>query len=86
LDCIESLLSQKQWSNCPICSIPFTKENNNPFQVNLGFLTLVSNILKTKIIFCKKCNKIYNWNEHFSHCDQSEFQEVNETIFEIKTL
>ena len=90
LDCIRSLTSLSSSPNqqplCPTCFTPFPKDANSSFQINIAFLTLVSNILKTKIIFCAKCNKIFPWNEHSSRCDQSEFKEVNEIITEIKTL
>ena len=87
LDCIHSLsLASNQQPLCPICYMPFPKDENCSFQINIAFLTLVSNILKTKIIFCTKCNKIFPWSEHSSQCDQSKFKEVNEIINDIKNV
>ena len=87
LDCIHSLsLASNQQPLCPICYMPFPKDENCSFQINIAFLTLVSNILKTKIIFCTKCNKIFPWSEHSSQCDQSKFKEVNEIINDIKNI
>ena len=88
LDCIHSLSSStnQQRPLCPICYTPFPKGADSSFQINIAFLTLVSNILKTKIIFCAKCNKIFPWNEHSSRCDQSKFKEVNEIINDIKKV
>ena len=74
--CIENLMKLNK-TFCPICKTPFNKKEKSNFQVNYAFLNLVSKILKTKIILCQKCNKIYFWNEHFDKCDQKYFTDTN---------
>ena len=74
--CINNLI-QKNNPKCPICSKIFTSEKTNPFQVNFAFLNLVSKILSNKVIFCKKCFKIFYWVEHYNMCDQENFVEVD---------
>ena len=74
--CIENLMKLNK-TFCPICKTPFHKKEKSNFQVNYAFLNLVSKILKTKIILCQNCNKIYFWNEHFDKCDQKYFTDTN---------
>ena len=81
--CINTLI-QKKNPKCPICSKIFTHEESNPFQVNFAFLNLVTKILTNKIIFCKKCFKIFYWFEHYTVCDQENFIEVDDIFNEIK--
>ena len=71
---------------CPICKTTFNKKDKNNFQVNYAFLNLVTKILKSKIILCKHCNKIYFWKDHYDKCDQRYFTESNEILSEIKKL
>ena len=85
LKCIDCLVDKKYF-NCPICRKNFKEEDKNKFQVNFAFLNLVIKILKTKVIFCKKCSKIYNWVDHYSICDQKDFIETNEMFEQIKKL
>jgi hypothetical protein len=83
--CIESI-TKKNMYNCPICRKPFLPEEKNNFQVNFAFLNLVIKILKTKVIYCKKCSKIFNWIDHHSVCEQNEFKETNEILEEVQSL
>ena len=85
IHCIDNLIKIKK-TFCPICKIPFNKNNKSNFQVNYAFLNLVLKILKSKIILCKKCNKIYSWIEHSDKCDQKYFTNTNEMLSEIKKL
>ena len=85
LDCINNLVNLNN-TFCPICNNFFPSQEKNNFQVNFAFLNLVLKILKTKIIFCKKCNKIFTWNDHHLQCNQKEFKETNEIMNEIKKL
>ena len=85
MNCIEDLIKEKK-TFCPICKIQFNKKDKENFKVNIAFLNLISKILKTKIILCQKCNKIYYWKDHFDKCDQKNFTEVNKIILEIKKL
>ena len=83
LPCINNLISSNM-PNCPLCSTPFS--SSSIFTVNFAFLNLVSKILKSKIIYCKKCNKVYYWSEHREQCDEREFKETNDIMNEIKKL
>lgn len=85
LDCINNLINLNN-TFCPICNNFFPPQEKNHFQVNFAFLNLVLKILKTKIIFCKKCNKIFTWNDHHLQCNQKEFKETNEIMNDIKKL
>ncbi len=85
LHCIDNLIRIKK-TFCPICKTPFNKDNKSNFQVNYAFLNLVLKILKSKIILCKKCNKMYTWIEHSDKCDQKYFTNTNEMLSEIKKL
>ena len=71
---------------CPLCRNPFSIDERNNFKVNFAFLHLVVKILKTKLIYCVKCSKIYQWTEHQAICDQSQFKETNEIFGELKQL
>ena len=81
--CINILIERKN-PKCPICSNIFTHEEKNPFQVNFAFLNLVTKILSNKVIFCKKCYKIFYWYEHYIICDQENFIDVDDIFNEIK--
>ena len=81
--CINNLIQQKN-PKCPVCSKIFTHNGENPFQVNFGYLNLVTKILTNKIIFCKKCYKIYYWNNHYTSCNQEDFIETYEIFNDIK--
>jgi hypothetical protein len=85
LKCIDCIIDKKYFG-CPICRKNFKEEDKKKFQVNFAFLNLVIKILKTKVIFCKKCSKIYNWVDHYSLCDQRDFMETNEMFEQIKKL
>jgi hypothetical protein len=85
LICVDSIIAKNMY-NCPICRKDFTSNDRLNFQVNYAFLNLVIKILKTKVIFCKKCSKVYNWIEHYKVCEQSQFKETNEINEEIKNL
>ena len=41
---------------------------------------LIVKILKTKIIYCTKCNKIFHWTEHYSVCPENGFKETDEIL------
>jgi len=82
--CIKNLL-QKNNAKCPICSKSFTVNETNPFQVNFTFLNIVTKILMNKIIFCKKCNQIYYWIDHYTLCNQENFTEVDAILNNIKS-
>ena len=82
--CINNLI-QKNNAKCPICSQPFTHNEANPFQVNFTFLNIVTKILTNKIIFCKKCNQIYYWIDHYASCNQENFTEVDVILNSIKS-
>ena len=81
--CINLLIQQKK-PKCPICSKIFTTNETNPFQVNFAYLNIVTKILANKIIFCKKCDKIFYWIEHYTICGQEKFVEGEEIYKEIK--
>jgi hypothetical protein len=83
--CIDSIIAKNMY-NCPICRKDFNQDDRKNFQVNFAFLNLVIKILKTKVIYCKKCSKIYNWIEHYKVCDQADFKETHEINEEIKKL
>ena len=84
-ECIE-LITNKNMLDCPLCRKPFTKNEKKDFKVNIALLKLIIKILKTKIIFCTKCNKIFHWTEHYSVCPESGFKETDEILGEIKQL
>ncbi len=83
--CIDKLIKVSN-TFCPICKTTFNKKDKNNFQVNYAFLNLVTKILKSKIILCKHCNKIYFWKDHYDKCEQSYFTDTNEILSEIKKL
>ena len=83
--CIE-LITQKNMYDCPLCRKPFNKDGKNNFKVNISLLNLIVKILKTKMIYCTKCNKIYQWTEHYNVCPESGFKETDEILGEIKQL
>ena len=83
LKCIDSLIIENK-TICPICNSIFNKEERNSFQVNIVFLNILLKILQSKIILCKKCNKIFYWKEHYNNCDQSNFIETTKLFNEIK--
>ena len=83
--CIE-LITNKNMFDCPLCRKPFGAEGKNNFKVNTSLLNLIVKILKTKIIYCTKCNKIFHWTEHYSVCPESGFKETDEILGELKQL
>ena len=83
--CIE-LITNKNMFDCPLCRKPFGAEGKNNFKVNTSLLNLIVKILKTKIIYCTKCNKIFQWTEHYSVCPESGFKETDEILEELKQL
>ena len=83
LKCIDSLIKEKR-TECPICKSNFNKKEKDSFQINLVFLNILVKILQSKIILCKKCNKIFYWKEHYELCDQSYFIETNKLFDDIK--
>ena len=83
--CIDRIIN-KNMLYCPLCRKEFSLDDRSKFQVNFAFLNLVIKILKTKVIYCNKCSKIFNWTEHHLVCDQSQFKETNEIFDEIKIL
>ena len=83
--CIE-LITQKNMFDCPLCRKPFNKDGKNNFKVNISLLNLIVKILKTKMIYCTKCNKIFQWTEHYNVCPESGFKETDEIIGEIQQL
>ena len=85
LHCIDTLIRKKR-TFCPICKISFNKNDKSNFQVNYAFLNLVLKILKSKIILCIHCNKIYFWKEHYDKCDQKYFTNTNKLLSEIKKV
>ena len=84
-ECIE-LITKKNMFDCPLCRKPFNKDGKNNFKVNTSLLNLIVKILKTKVIYCTKCNKIFHWTEHYSVCPESGFKETDEILGEIKQL
>ena len=84
-ECIE-LITNKNMFDCPLCRKPFGIEGKNNFKVNTSLLNLIVKILKTKIIYCTKCNKIFHWTEHYSQCPESGFKETDEILGELKQL
>ena len=76
LKCIEDLI-KKNTTICPVCKSSFNKEEKNRLQVNLVFLNILLKILQSKIIFCKNCNKIFYWKEHYNKCDQENFRDIS---------
>ena len=83
--CIDGVI-HKNMLFCPICRKDFTQDERKNFKVNYSFLNLVLKILKTKNIYCSRCQKINNWNEHHVICDEKYFKESNEILGEIKEL
>ena len=84
IKCIDKLIKENK-SFCPICNCKFNAKDRKIFEVNFGFLNLVIQILKTKIIFCTKCNKIFYWKNHYNLCNQKNFVDANDILEEIKT-
>ena len=68
--CLELLKNDKK-NICPFCQKRFNHKEFDLLQVNYSFLNLVNKIMNTKIIFCKKCNEISYWKNHFSKCQQT---------------
>ena len=83
LKCIDSLISENRMM-CPLCNFSFKKEDRNSFQINLVFLNILLKILQTKIIYCKNCNKIFYWKDHYNICEQSIFKDTSNIYREIK--
>ena len=83
IKCIDLLISENRTS-CPICNSKFKKEERDSFQINLVFLNILLKILQTKIIFCKNCNQIYYWKEHYNICEQSFFSDTSKIFHDIK--
>ena len=83
--CIE-LITQKNMFDCPLCRKPFNKDGKNNFKVNISLLNLIVKILKTKMIYCTKCSKIFQWTEHYNVCPESGFKETDEILGEIQQL
>ena len=83
LDCIDLLIKEAN-TFCPLCNNKFNQDDRNNFQVNFGFLNLILKILKTKIIFCKHCNKVFYLEEHYDKCNQNNFTEPTKIFKEIK--
>ena len=81
--CLESLKND-QINICPFCKKIFNIKELDLLQVNYTFLNLVNKIMITKIIFCKECNKISYWKEHFSKCNQANFIDPFNIIKDIK--
>ena len=72
--------------NFPLSRKLFGEKRKNNFKVNSSLLNLIIKILKTKIIYCTKCNKIFYWTEHYSVCSESEFKETDAILGELKSL
>ena len=83
LKCIDSLINENRMM-CPLCNFSFKKEDRNSFQINLVFLNILLKILQTKIIYCKNCNKIFYWKDHYNICEQSIFKDTSNIYREIK--
>ena len=83
IKCIDLLIKENK-PICSICNSTFKKEERNSFQTNIVFLNILSKILETKVILCKKCNKIFYWKEHYQLCDQVNFSETNLMFNNIK--
>ena len=83
LKCINSLIDENR-TMCPLCNTNFNKEEKDSFQINLVFLNILLKILQSKIIYCKNCNRIYYWNEHYNICEQSAFEDTSKIFKEIK--
>ena len=81
--CIDQLIEENS-TKCPVCNSLFNKEEKNSFQTNLVFLNILLKILQSKIIFCKNCNKIFYWKEHYDTCDQANFRDISFIFREIK--
>ena len=81
--CLESLKIEKI-NICPFCQKSFNLKELDLLQVNYTFLNLVNKIMISKIIFCKECNKIAFWKEHYSKCNQSNFIEPLNIIYSLK--
>ena len=84
-NCIDNII-RKNMYYCPICRKPFTLEERTSFKVNFAFLNLVVKILKSKVIYCTTCSKVFNWNDHNLVCDQKFFKETSEIVDEINKL
>ena len=83
--CINGII-KKNMLDCPICRKNFTLEERKNFKVNFAFLNLVIKILKSKVIYCTHCEKVFNWIDHHTICDQKNFKETSEIMGEIKKL
>lgn len=83
LQCIKSMI-QNNKTICPKCNSPFYDTDLNKFEVNQAFLNLVINILKKKTIYCKKCKKVFLWENHHQQCEEKNFEGVNYIIAEIQ--
>jgi hypothetical protein len=85
LKCMDALI-EKNMFNCPICRRSFSIEDRNNFQINKKYLDFVTKILEIKFIFCNKCQKVYNFIEHFESCDQINFKDSHESFGDINNL
>ena len=83
MKCIDSLIDENK-TLCPLCDSHFNKDERDSFQINLVFLNILLKILQSKVIFCKNCNKIFYWKEHYNTCDQSYFRDTTNIYKEIK--
>ena len=83
LKCIDSLIDENR-TICPLCNINFNKEERDSFQINLVFLNILLKILQSKIIYCKNCNRIFYWSQHYNICEQSAFTDTSKIYKEIK--
>ena len=83
LKCIDSLINENK-TKCPLCNNSFNKDEKDSFQINLVFLNILLKILQSKIIFCKSCNKIFYWKEHYDICEQSSFRDTTIIYREVK--
>ena len=83
LKCIDTLINENK-TKCPLCNTNFNKDEKDSFQINLVFLNILLKILQSKIIFCKSCNKIFYWKEHYDICEQSYFRDTTIVYKEVK--
>ncbi len=85
LKCIDALI-EKNMFNCPICRRSFSIEDSKNFNINAKYLDFITQILQLKYIFCIKCQKVFNFIEHFENCDQINFKDSNESLVDINNL
>ena len=82
--CVSSISESN--SKCSVCNSVWSNEDIKSSNLNFSFLSIILRILKTKLIFCKKCNKIFEWSSHYKKCSQNNFTNTQQIETEMKQV